>query len=148
MQRQTLVHVAVEFLIVSSLAVYLSKRLKSQDVVIHELKHTIEDQSKKIEKLSSALNNLYAIVDEIQIESYPRNVPQPIRRRTRQAPPQHQYESQEYYSQSQQAQQQAHQQAPMSSVPQNISTSIQRHPQQSHQQAHHQAQNQEEMMMR
>ena len=82
MNKQTIIHVAVELFLITSITVFLTKRIKSQDQIIHELQHKLEDQGKKIEKLGSTINQLFAIIDELQNDSHQRqNNPQTLRRR-------------------------------------------------------------------
>jgi hypothetical protein len=105
MSKQVVIHAVVEMLIISSITVYLNRRIKSSEDVIRGLKSQVDNLQNTVNAMSKHLDNIYGILETLPIP------PVGFRPQMRQKmmPPMAQQQQQPQQQQQQQLQQQQQQ---------------------------------------
>ena len=67
MSKQVVIHAVVEMLIISSITVYLNRRIKSSEDVIRGLKSQVDNLQNTVNAMSKHLDNIYGILETLPI---------------------------------------------------------------------------------
>ena len=67
MSKQVIIHAVVELLIISSITVFLNRRIRSSEDVIRGLKQQVDNQQNSLNSMSKQMDHIYGILESLPI---------------------------------------------------------------------------------